>query len=267
MEENRILHSLKKDTGKSAQEIVGSDSVPEKEAIMLATMHNSSLKKRGRSMMAVFSLLFLFVAFGIFLLPKIYTNENTQTVNQVIKNLPIIQTDAKYSLTINNDFDLESYRVKKLNSEIGFSEIVINNGQTPGKTGWSNLGALFNSRFVNAFSLEKQDDYLYGIYKNTNGDMNSFLLIKVKDRNILETNLPNIERTLYTDLGAPLKLPKNSDYETLRFESNSSVRTPLKILRNTDLQFLMVYGFLQDNIILFTTNEDAFSAIKNRMNN
>jgi hypothetical protein len=260
-----IVHSMKNDTISSAQTIVGSNEVPDDEALLLAKMQSVSLKKRQISAMSILSVLFLIVGVFIFLIPNnFFTKKDTGITVVKYKNQNFLGVDSSYSIKLPNQDQIDNFKNKSFSGESGISEIIIkdvNDSVVP----FVNLVPFLTERFITNLTPIITGDYLYGFFTDTNLKSSPYFIFSVSERHVADEKILESERTMYNDLSNILMLPKVDANEFLQFESSSSVRVPTRILQDRSGQVLLVYGFPMDSIVLVTTSVESYNAIRNRM--
>lgn len=258
----RIVHSLKQDTIESAQEIVGSTSVPADEALLLAGMHAVSKRKRRTGILAILGVIFMVLGLLVFFLPEQFLKQE-EIIAEQSPVIQLLKTDAVYTLQMPSSAEVSILREKSFSGALGISEIKIVANET--KVPFVELLTFLPERFMKYIESATITDYLYGMYTDASNQSVPFLLLETKNRDILETNLLVAERTMYTDFANLFHLPINSGNEARRFEPYASVRNPLRQLRDQNEKVLLLYGFPVDNIALFTTSFESYNAVRSRL--
>ncbi len=105
---------------------------------------------------------------------------------------------------------------------------------------------------------------MYGIVKESDQN-NFFLILNVTDQGFAEKDLLALERTMHSDFNYIFHLSNDSEINTKEFVNFVSVRLPLRELINSNGQTVMVYGFPAENILLITTNKEAYSTLRTRI--
>ena len=260
-----ILHSFPKDRRLVSGEVVDNPHVPDQEAIMLADIQVVSNKRRQISFFRNITILVVLVAVLIFIFPKIFTNivnENNQknTLNNIKKDT--INFDIKYSLQIPKQNDLDKFRTQSFKLSDGFTQFVVKDNNDILK--FNQLNPIVDKRFIDGIDTISNGDYFYVAYTKENISY-PFIVLSVKDFNNSEKFFLEKERTMYTDLGNILHLENNTENETRNFENFQSVVNPLRELKDKNQNTVLVYGFANDNTVIFTVSKDAFVAIKQRI--
>lgn len=260
-----ILHSFPKDRRLVSGEVVDNPHVPDQEAIMLADIQVVSNKRRQISFFRNITILVVLVAVLIFIFPKIFTNivnENNQknTLNNIKKDT--INFDIKYSLQIPKQNDLDKFRTQSFKLSDGFTQFVVKDNNDILK--FNQLNPIVDKRFIDGIDTISNGEYFYGAYTKENISY-PFIVLSVKDFNNSEKFFLEKERTMYTDLGNILHLENNTENETRNFENFQSVVNPLRELKDKNQNTVLVYGFANDNTVIFTVSKDAFVAIKQRI--
>ncbi len=256
-----IEHSFKKDSASSARVVVGSNEIPEEEALLLASMHSDSVKKRRRATLSILGIIFISVSLILIFTPLKKTEENP--FEEKIPVSSLIRTDASYQIDLPNESELESMRSKTFTGANGISSIDIKINSVSAK--FNALSPLVSERFLKNLEGANVTDYMYGLYTNESKTSFPFIAISTDNHEAMSSAMLQAERTMYTDLGFILHLSPSSENETRRFESNTSVRNPLRELKNVDSEVILLYGFPREDLVLITTNEDAYNAIKARI--
>lgn len=259
-----IMHSMKQDAVSGAKTIVGSNDVPSDEALLLAKMQSANSKKRRTSILAVIGILFLILGIFLFLIPNnFFVRKDTGIVVKKTKTQNIIGVDISYEIKIPTDDEIDDFKKKTFDGDLGIAEIVIKDSSSNVSL-FANLAPLVSSRFIDNFLSVSTGEYVYGFYTDSNKSY-PYFAFSVSERHLADEKTLEAERTMYNDLMNILMLPNNSANEFLQFESNSSVRLPARVLKNVDQQIFLVYGFPVDNVVLFTTSIDAYNALRNRI--
>ncbi len=265
MEDLPILHSMHKDTAENSKDIAGSN-VTEEEAILIASMKESSVKKRTRNFLGIISFILILISIGMIIIPDLFLNklkmqdyknqEKDQTLNKVLK------TDAIYKINLPNQNEIADYNQKKLNVANGINEVKIFYEGSEAEFG--NLSPLLSQRFIDGFQSVKVENYMYGVLreKDTN---NFFLILNVTDQGFAEKDLLTLERTMHSDFNYIFHLSNDSEINTKEFVNFVSVRLPLRELINSNGQTVMVYGFPAENILLITTNKESYNTLRTRI--
>ncbi len=258
-----IIHSFKKDTREISGEIVDNDAVPEEEAIMLAEIQTTTIQKKQTSFFRAMSIFVIVTAILIFVLPKFFKNNSTNSnPKQVVENKKIINSDVKYILEIPKSTELDDFRKKVFKSDSVISEFVLQSSGT--NLDFKSISPLVNERFIKKFETITSGEYSYGIY-TVDKISYPYFILNVKNRDTAESLMLEQERTLYNDFGIALQLPNNIENETRHFEDFVSVRNPLRELKDKDKKTILVYGFATDDILVIVPNKDVFNAIKQRI--
>ncbi len=265
MEDLPILHSMHKDTAENSKDIAGSN-VTEEEAILIASMKESSVKKRTRNFLGIISFVLILISIGMIIIPDLFLNklkmqdyknqEKDKTLNKVLK------TDGSYKINLPGENDLEEYKQKNINVVNGISEIKIYNNED--QVLFDNLHPLLNQRFIDGIKKLYSGVYMYGIVKESDQN-NFFLILNVTDQGFAEKDLLALERTMHSDFNYIFHLSNDSEINTKEFVNFVSVRLPLRELINSNGQTVMVYGFPAENILLITTNKEAYSTLRTRI--
>ncbi len=267
MEDNSnspVLHTMQKDSVTSAQGIVGSSEVPGEEALLLAKMQKNSSNKRKLNLLVMFGCIFAVLAIIVIALPdKFFAKKDTNIIVPT-KEKNFVRIDATYGIDIPEESDLENFRAKTFSSNAAFAEIIVNRNNEI--VSFKNLAPLVNQRFLDAVSSATVENYMYGIITTIDKTTSlPYFTFSFGDRKNIESVLISQERTMYTDLGYLLQLPNNVLNEKLQFESLDSIRVPMRVLRDSGGNVLMVYGYPSDNIILFAKTVESYSAIRDNM--
>lgn len=255
-----VLHSFKEDSVRQAQHIVGSDAVPKEEALLLASMHAAAKKTRRQNFLAIAGILFVAIALVLVFAPLKKTEE--PDLNEVSPVSSIIRANASYAITLPNESELGTFRSQSFAGAPGISSIEIRkNGQA---VSFFQLVPLLPERLLKNFETARVTDYLYGLYTPEGSASLPFLIIQTDNHEALAGALRTEERTLYTDLGTLFHLPTNPENETRQFESNDSVRSPVRFIQTAEGNALLVYGFPREDILIITVSFDAYAAVRER---
>lgn len=264
--EGAMLHSFPKDQKQVSGEVVNDDDIPSEEAIMLADIKTVSNKRRQIGFFRNITIFVLLVAVVIFLFPRFFSNVQNNNELEIINNVKKdkINFDIKYTLEIPNKDDLEKFRTQNFKSESDIALFVIEKDKKVLK--FNELSPLVNIRFINGVSAVTSGEYFYGIYTKENKSY-PFFILSVTDRDQSEVVLQNIERTMYNDLGVLLQIENDTENETRKFENFNSIINPVRELKNKQQKTILVYGYANDEFVVFTGSQETFNAIKQRILN
>ena len=261
-----IINSLSKDTGGVSIDIVKNDAIPNEEAMMLANIQSVSLRQRKTRTVFAMAFFVIIFALGIFIIPNLFSNNVKAPVVDIIpENTNLIKTDIAYNLPIPNEVDFAEFRVKDFKSEVAFSELVLTKNNEV--VLYKDLAPFVNERFLTSFLTVSASEYVYGIYTGEDKISHPFFVLNISPNKRVEaeTILKDSERTIYRDLGIILQLPDDVKNENLEFKEFVSIRNPLRELTNSDGKEIMVYGFANDEIVVFATNRNVYNALKARI--
>jgi hypothetical protein len=261
-----IINSLLKDTGGVSVEIVKNDAIPNEEAMMLANIQSVSSRERKTRTIFAMSFFVVIFALGIFIIPNLFSNNlKAPVVDIVPQNLNLIKTDIAYNLLIPAEVDFAEFRVKDFKSEVAFSELVLTKNNEV--VLYKDLAPFVNERFLKSFLPVSAGEYVYGIYTGEDKISYPFFVLNISPNKRVEaeTIFKDSERTIYRDLGIILQLPDDVKNENLEFKEFASIRNPLRELTDSDGKEIMVYGFANDEIVVFATNRNVYNALKARI--
>lgn len=258
-----ILHSMQKDSVTTAQNIVGSSSVPKDEALLLAKMNDNSSKRRTVNFFIIVAGFILILSVVVVSLPDSFFMKKDTGIIPTKNETNFLRVDAVYGINLPTESELEKFRQTSFSNEFKLAEIKINqNGQ---RVIFKNLSPLVASRFLENVSATNAANYVYGIVTTDDNISSPYFAFSFADRKLAEKVLLNEERTIYTDLGTVMQLPINKEFELLQFEQLNSVRSPIRMLRSSIDNTLLVYGYPTDNIVLFARSKEAYEIVKNQM--
>lgn len=261
-----IINSLLKDTGGVSVDIVKNDAIPSQEAMMLANIQSVSLRQRKTRTIFAMAFFVIIFALGIFIIPNLFLNKVKAPVVDIIpENLNLVKTDIAYNLEMPAEVDFPEFRLKDFKSDVMFSELVLTKNNEV--VLYKDLAPFVNERFLTSFETLSGGEYVYGIYANEDKTISTFFVLNISPNKRVEaeTVLKESERTIYRDLGIILQLPDDVKNENLEFKEFVSIRNPLRELVGIDGKEILVYGFANDEIVVFASSRDVYNSVKARI--
>lgn len=259
-----IIHSLQTDNVTSARKIVGSNEIPEDEALFLVRMKDQLNKKKRFGFFSVLSIIVVILALGSLLIPDdFFIKPDTGIVITTNQNQNIINVDNSYSLVLPTPENLIELRDKVFDGETGISEINILKNESRVK--FMELMPFISENFLLVVGASEAKDYVYGYIKYSKDEQYPFFVFSVDNQEDKENKLLMLERTMYTDLKEILRLPNVAENDILLFETSPSIRVPARILTTRDGKELIIYGSPVNNVFLFSTSSKAYRDIRERI--
>jgi hypothetical protein len=181
-----IVHSMKRDTVSGAQDVVGSHDVPADEALLLANMQSTNLKKRQMSVMAVLGILFLVIGILVFLLPgNFFVKKDTGIVVTKTKNQNFLGVDNTYNINLPKNETVDDFKKKSFSGTPGISEIIIKN-EDQTIVPFLNLEPLLTKRFIENILPITTGEYLYGFFTDANSKSFPYFTFSVLDIQLIQ---------------------------------------------------------------------------------
>lgn len=260
-----ILHSLKKETQKYSQEVVkDKTAVTNDEAVMLADLKARAVRRNRTNFLVFIGFCIILTSVFLIVIPDFFVNQNKNIpVPVVTTSSKFIPVDTTYDLPIPNNLEMENFNKRKFSVEKGISKLDITRNNQSLKI--NEINTFLPDRFINGFDKYITGKYVYGLFTDNENNSIPFLAVELNNRERAEDSLKNIERTIYTDLNIPLQLDYDIKNETRTFETFKSIKNPYRELRDIDSNMLLVYGFVNDSIVVFTKSPEVYVSLRERI--
>ncbi len=124
--------------------------------------------------------------------------------------------------------------------------------------------AVFSTQFANGISAE----YFYGVYKNTVGKNNAFMIFKSSNDEYAFAGLAEWESTLYEDVYQIFGIIPDEETRILiekPFEDMLIANKNARVLLNKDDEVVLVTMFLNDGYVIIAPNMATLTEVTNRL--
>lgn len=272
VKEGPILRSFKRDSLLSAKTFVGSNAIPDEEAVLLSK-HSFGVRNTGTALkISIIAIVVILAGLFIFYVPSIL-NKNKENI--IVTSIPYTEffvpeyTYAVQAPLINeNNTDMkDSFAREAFIFKDGITQLV----PTTNKVALSSLEFLnvFSERLGTNLNSFIKPHMFYGVVGKNNGKyIKRFLILQYTDFGTAQSGMLKAERTLYTDIfdifGLPDIFATDNKIDIREFVDGNSVKTPVRVLYDNKKNPVLVYGFV-NNFIVIAEDIDTFSTIRDRI--
>lgn len=267
-----ILHSYKRDRMSAAKLTIGgsTNNVTDEEVQILADYSARAKRRAQNRFLFTVGLLLVIVACIIFIIPYIFPNTKTvyTNPNNVLQNYSSFFTaDVVYTASLpktKNDFI--TLGKKTILQKESTARIVFLNNSVEMNT-IETLSSV--SHRFNTLSQIVDSHFIYGAIINPDSKKEEkFLILKTNKSDQVSAELRNLERTMNSDLGPLLSIENtipNDNLDTRAFVDSQSIKSPARILERSDRSIALIYGFVDNTYVVFTTSHTSFELLKNKL--